>query len=131
MTVTDPLADMLTRIVNGQAAGKVEVSVPVSKIKLAVGNVLKEEGYLADLNTTSAGCKSVINLKLKYFNGTPVIRKLQRVSKPGKRVYKPKDELPKVLAGFGISIITTSAGVMTDKKARKLGYGGEVLCRVE
>jgi len=131
MTITDPLADMLTRIVNGQAAGKTEVSVPISKIKLAVGNVLKDEGYLADINVSELDSKSIINLKLKYFNGVPVIRKLQRVSKPGKRIYKQKNELPKVLAGLGISIITTSAGVMTDNKARKLGYGGEVLCRVE
>jgi len=131
MTITDPLADMLTRIVNGQAAGKSEVTVSVSKIKLAVGKVLKDEGYLSDLSVSQSGDKSVINLKLKYFNGIPVIQKLQRVSKPGRRIYKPKNELPKVLAGLGVSIITTSAGVMTDKHARKLGLGGEVLCRVE
>jgi len=130
MSMTDPLADMFTRIINGQAAGKKEVTLPASKVKLAVSRVLKEEGYIEDSKQVDVNGKSQLVISLKYFKGVPVISQLQRVSKPGRRVYKTKDEIPKVLGGLGVSIVTTSKGVMTDKSAREQGHGGEVLCLV-
>ncbi len=130
MSMTDPLADMFTRIINGQAAGKKEVSLPSSKVKLAVSQVLKEEGYIEDCKLVDANGKSELLISLKYYQGVPVIAQLKRVSKPGLRIYKGKDELPSVLGGLGISIISTSKGVMSDKRAREQGHGGEVLCLV-
>lgn len=130
MSMTDPLADMFTRILNGQSAGKKEVILPASKLKFAVSKVLKEEGYIEDSKLVEADSKSQLVISLKYFKGVPVIAQLQRVSKPGRRIYRAKDEIPTVLGGLGISIVTTSKGVMTDKSAREQGHGGEVLCLV-
>lgn len=131
MSMSDPLSDLLTRIRNGQAAGKAEVTVPASKLKRAVCQVLKEEGYIAGYSDTSEQGKHNIRIELKYYNGAPVIDKIQRFSKPGCRRYRGRDELPKVMGGFGIAIVSTSKGVMSDRKARSLGEGGEVLCVVE
>jgi len=128
MSMTDPISDMLTRIRNGQKARKVSVSMPASKAKTAVARVLKDEGYIADFSTASDGSKEALTVELKYFEGKPVIERIQRVSKPGLRIYRPKDELPKVLGGLGVAIVSTSAGVMSDKQAREQGIGGEVLC---
>ena len=130
MSITDPLADMLTTICNGQSAGKSNVIVPMSKIKVAVNNVLKSEGYIEDFEIIQTNGKSAILIVLKYFNGLPVISKLKRYSKPGKRVYKGKIEIPLVNAGLGVSIISTSLGVMPDSSARIKGLGGEILCFV-
>ena len=127
--MTDPIADMLTRIRNAQSAGKTDVSMPGSKAKLAIAGVMKDEGYIADYSVTS-GNKPELTITLKYYQGSPVIDELKRVSRPGLRIYKNKDELPKVLNGLGIAIISTSAGVMTDKKARAEGRGGEVICTI-
>ncbi|MEW6037491.1 MAG: 30S ribosomal protein S8 [Pseudomonadota bacterium] len=131
MSMSDPLSDLLTRIRNGQAAGKSEIAVPASKLKRAVCQVLKEEGYIAGFSDTSEQGKPNIRVELKYYNGAPVIDKIQRVSKPGCRRYRGRDEMPKVMGGFGIAIVSTSKGVMSDRKARVLGEGGEVLCVVE
>jgi small subunit ribosomal protein S8 len=128
--MTDPLADMFTRIINGQSAGKSKVSMPVSKVKFAVSKVLKAEGYIEEFNNVEVNGKNELLITLKYYKGVPVISKLMRVSKPGRRSYKSKDEIPKVLGGLGISIVSTSKGVMTDKDARAHGHGGEVLCVV-
>lgn len=130
MSMTDPIADMLTRIRNGQSAKKVSVTMPSSKAKVAVAKVLKDEGYITEFSTESDGPKANLTIELKYFEGTPVIEKVQRVSKPGLRIYRGKEELPKVLGGLGIAIVATSAGVMSDREARKKGIGGEVLCIV-
>lgn len=130
MCMTDPLADMFTRITNGQKAGKKEVVMPASKVKFAVSQVLKDEGYIEDTKLVTLEGKSQIVISLKYYKGVPVIAKLQRVSKPSRRIYKSKDEIPAVMGGLGISIVTTSKGVMTDKSAREQGHGGEVLCLV-
>jgi small subunit ribosomal protein S8 len=130
MSMTDPIADFLTRIRNGQASGKVEVKMPSSRIKLALAKVLKDEGYLDDYAIVPEGTKATLTLRLKYYQGRPVIDRLERVSRPGLRVYKAKDELPKVLGGMGVAIISTSRGVMTDREARAAGHGGEVLCIV-
>ena len=127
--MTDPIADMLTRIRNAQAAGKVDVTMPGSKAKLAIAAVMKEEGYITDFANDSAN-KPELTITLKYYQGSPVIDEMKRVSRPGLRIYKNKDELPKVLNGLGIAIISTSAGVMTDKKARAEGRGGEVICTI-
>jgi len=126
--MTDPIADMLTRIRNGQKARKVSVSMPSSTAKVAVAIVLKDEGYITGYSTDADGVKSELSIELKYFEGTPVIENVQRVSKPGLRVYRGTEELPKVLGGLGVAIISTSAGVMSDRQARKQGIGGEVLC---
>jgi small subunit ribosomal protein S8 len=126
--MTDPISDMLTRIRNGQKARKVSVTMPASKAKTAVAKVLKDEGYIADFSTTSDGSKEALTVELKYFEGKPVIERIQRVSKPGLRIYRRKEELPKVLGGLGVAIVSTSAGVMSDKQAREQGIGGEVLC---
>ncbi len=130
MSMTDPIADMLTRIRNGLHAGKAEVSMPSSKLKKAVGNVLKDEGYVSDISVQDIDGKPVLSVALRYYEGKPVIDHIQRVSRPGLRIYKGKDELPKVMGGLGIAIVSTSAGVMTDRAARKAGHGGEVLCEV-
>jgi len=128
--MTDPISDMLTRIRNGQKARKVSVSMPASTVKIAVANVLKDEGYITDFEESGEGAEKSLSVELKYFEGTPVIEKVQRVSKPGLRVYRGKDDLPKVLGGLGIAIVSTSAGVMSDRQARKQGIGGEVICVV-
>lgn len=130
MSMSDPIADMLTRIRNGQTAGKVAVSMPASKQKVAVAQVLKDEGYIADFQKADADGKPVLEVSLKYFQGEPVIELLKRVSRPGLRIYKGRDELPTVRAGLGIAIVSTSQGVMTDREARKQGHGGEVLAFV-
>lgn len=129
--MTDPIADMLTRIRNALAAKKAQVAMPQSKQKLAIAQVLKDEGYIVDFAAGEDNGKPVINVDLKYFQGKPVIDKIQRVSRPGLRIYKGKDELPKVMGGLGVAIISTSAGVMSDRAARKAGHGGEVLCYVQ
>ncbi len=130
MSMTDPIADMLTRIRNGQKARKVSVSMPSSSAKAAVAKVLKDEGYITGFETSGDGVKAELNVELKYYEGTPVIERIQRVSKPGLRVYRGKEELPKVLGGLGVAIVSTSAGVMSDRQAREQGIGGEVLCVV-
>lgn len=130
MSMTDPIADMLTRIRNGQSAGKKNVKIPSSKLKLSIAKVLKEEGYITDYSVELDGNHAVMTVVLKYFNGVPVIESVKRVSRPGLRIYKSKDELPKVLGGLGIAIVSTSNGVMTDRAARAIGHGGEVICTV-
>jgi len=130
MSMTDPIADFLTRIRNGQLAGKAEVAAPASRIKLALAKVLKEEGYIEDFVVAEQSAKPTVTVRLKYYQGRPVIERLERVSRPGLRVYKAKDELPKVLGGMGVAIISTSRGLMTDREARAAGHGGEVLCIV-
>jgi len=130
MSMTDPIADMLTRIRNAQKARKVNVSMPSSTSKQAVARVLKDEGYIADFSVANEGTKSSLTVELKYFEGAPVIERVRRVSKPGLRIYRGKDELPKVLGGLGIAIVSTSAGVMSDRQAREQGIGGEVICIV-
>jgi small subunit ribosomal protein S8 len=130
MSMTDPIADMLTRIRNGVSANKMEVKIPSSKVKKSIAQVLKDEGYINDFSVQDIDGKPVLNVTLKYYQGKPVIDSIKRVSRPGLRVYKGKDELPTVMAGLGIAIVSTSAGVMTDRAARKAGFGGEVLCTV-
>jgi len=128
MSMTDPIADMLTRIRNGQKARKVSVSMPSSTAKVSVARVLKDEGYITGYSTEAEGVKNELSIELKYFEGAPVIENVQRVSKPGLRIYRGTEDLPKVLGGLGVAIISTSAGVMSDRQARKQGIGGEVLC---
>lgn len=128
--MTDPIADMLTRIRNGQTAKKAQVNMPASTKKQAIANVLKDEGYIADFAAEDVDGKPTMTVTLKYYDGAPVIETLQRVSRPGLRIYKGKDELPKVQSGLGIAIISTSKGVMSDRAARAAGEGGEVLCYV-
>ena len=130
MSMTDPISDLLTRIRNGQTARKPEVSMASSKLKTAIARVLKEEGYVADVRLDSEGQKTTLTIGLKYYDGRPVIDRLERVSRPGLRIYRGKDELPKVLGGMGTVIVSTPRGVMTDKQARSIGQGGEVLCIV-
>ena len=130
MSMTDPIADLLTRVRNGQRAGKMEVIAPASKVKAEVLRVLKEEGYIADFEQTEVDGKPTLKIALKYYDGTPVIEELKRISRPGLRVYKGKDEIPNVLGGLGVAIVSTSKGVMTDRAARAAGEGGEVLCFV-
>ena len=129
MSMQDPIADLLTRIRNGQAVGKVAVSMPSSKQKLAIANLLKEEGYVASVNVTG-DVKKVVEIELKYFQGKPVVEMIKRVSRPGLRIYKSCTELPKIQNGLGIAVISTSKGLMTDRAARKMGIGGEVICYV-
>lgn len=129
--MTDPIADMLTRIRNGLAAGKTDVSMPHSKMKQSVAQVMKDEGYINDFSQGEAGGKPMLNIELKYYQGKPVIEKMSRVSRPGLRIYKGKGEIPRVLNGLGIAIVSTSKGVMTDRAARKAGHGGEVICYVQ
>ena len=130
MSMTDPIADMLTRIRNGQSARKVSVSMPASKAKEAVAKVLQDEGYVVGFATDGEGATKELTVELKYFEGVPVIEHIQRASKPGLRIYRNKDELPKVLGGLGVAIVSTSAGVMSDRQARAKGIGGEVICVV-
>ena len=130
MSMTDPIADFLTRIRNGQSSGKTEVLVPASKVKLSIAKVLKDEGYIEDFSATQEDGKPTLVVQLKYYQGRPVIDRLERVSRPGLRVYKGKDELPSILGGLGVAIVSTSKGVMTDRQARASGHGGEVLCIV-
>ena len=130
MSMTDPIADMLVRIKNAAAVGKPTVKMPSSKIKVAIAGVLQDEGYIGGSRVTEDGAKAELEIVLKYFEGKPVIERLQRVSRSGLRQYRGKDELPKVLNGLGIAIISTSKGIMTDSKARQQGVGGEVLCIV-
>ena len=131
MAMQDPIADMLTRIRNAQAVGEREVIMPCSKLKLAILNVLKEEGYVNDYQLLDTQVKKEIKVELKYYQGAPVIDKIMRVSRPGLRIYRRSDQLPTVLAGMGIAIISTPQGVMTEKSARAKKVGGEVLCTVE
>jgi small subunit ribosomal protein S8 len=130
MSMTDPIADLLTRIRNGQAARKTNVTLPSSKLKQAILKVLKDEGYIADFAVQSEDGKSELRVELKYYEGRPVIDRIERVSRPGLRIYRGKDELPRVLGGMGTVIISTPKGVMTDKAAQAIGQGGEVLCIV-
>ena len=130
MSMTDPIADMLTRIRNALAAGKLVVAIPSYKQKLAIANLLKEEGYINDASVQDIDGKPVLEINLKYYEGKPVIDLIQRVSRPGLRVYKGKDDLPKVMDGLGIAVVSTSNGLMTDRAARKAGHGGEVVCYV-
>ena len=129
--MTDPISDMLTRIRNGLAAGKKDVTMPHSKMKASIAQVMKDEGYISDFAKQDVEGKAMLNIQLKYYKGKPVIEKMSRVSRPGLRIYKAKDDLPKVMGGLGIAIVSTSRGVMTDRAARKEGYGGEVLCYVQ
>jgi small subunit ribosomal protein S8 len=130
MSMTDPIADLLTRIRNAQLARKTEVSVASSKLKMALVKVLMDEGYVANFHTDSEGAKQTLTIELKYFDGRPVIDRLERVSRPGLRIYRSKTELPKIQGGLGTAIVSTPKGVMTDKQARAIGQGGEVLCIV-
>jgi small subunit ribosomal protein S8 len=130
MSLQDPISDMLTRIRNGLAAGKVRVAMPLSKQKRAIAEVLKSEGYIKDFAIETDEKKPQLSVVLKYYGGKPVIDRLQRVSRPGLRVYKGKHELPSVLGGLGVAIISTSHGLMSDRAARAAGYGGEVVCYV-
>jgi small subunit ribosomal protein S8 len=130
MSMTDPIADLLTRIRNGQVARKPEVKMAASRLKTAIVQVLKDEGYIANFHVDGESRKPELTVELKYFEGRPVIDRLERVSKPGLRIYRGKDELPKVLGGMGTVIVSTPRGVMTDAKARAIGQGGEVLCIV-
>ncbi|AMN46526.1 30S ribosomal protein S8 [Steroidobacter denitrificans] len=130
MSMTDPIADFLTRIRNAQSSGKSQVNAPASKVKLAIAKVLKDEGYIEDFSSVESDGKPALAVQLKYYQGRPVIDRLERISRPGLRVYKGKDELPSVLGGLGVAIVSTSKGVMTDREARASGHGGEVLCIV-
>lgn len=130
MSMTDPIADMLTRIRNALAAQKAQVAMPSSKQKKAIAQVLKDEGYINDFSEAEVDGKPTLIVALKYYQGKAVIDTIQRISRPGLRIYKGKDELPKVMGGLGVAIVSTSAGVMTDRAARKAGHGGEVLCYV-
>ena len=127
MSMTDPIADMFTRIRNAQAMGKRTVAMPASRVKQAIAALLKNEGYVSDVQTVTEDGKPKLEIALKYYEGKPVIARIERVSRSGLRVYRGKDELPKILNGLGISIVSTSAGIMTDAQARKKGLGGEVI----
>ena len=130
MSMTDPIADMLTRIRNAQMVRQTEVSMPCSSVKVSIAQVLKEEGYIEDFAVRDNGPKKELRIGLKYYAGRPVIERIERISKPGLRVYKDRDSLPKVMNGLGVAIVSTSRGVMTDRKARATGVGGEVICIV-
>lgn len=130
MSMSDPIADMLTRIRNGQQAQKVQVAMPSSKVKVAIAKVLKDEGYIEDYSVQQNGPKSELAVVLKYYAGRPVIERIERVSRPGLRVYKPSDKLPRVMNGLGVAVVSTPRGVMTDRAARAARVGGEVLCYV-
>ena len=131
MSMSDPIADMLTRIRNGQRASKVNVSFPASRQKTAILDVLVAEGYVASHQNDDNGGKPVTTVELKYFQGKPVISRLSRASRPGLRLFKGKNELPTVMGGYGVAIVSTSSGVMSDRAARAAGQGGEVICTVE
>jgi small subunit ribosomal protein S8 len=128
MSMTDPIADMLTRVRNALSAGKLTVAMPSSKLKIAIANLLKEEGYVGDISVQDIDGKPVMEIALKYYEGKPVIDMIKRASRPGLRVFKGKDDLPKVMGGLGIAVVSTSKGLMTDRAARKAGHGGEVIC---
>jgi len=130
MSMSDPIADMLTRIRNAQSVAKVAVTMPSSKIKLAIAKVLKDEGYIDGFAVTGDAAKPALNIDLKYYAGRPVIERLERISKPGLRIYKGKDAIPEVMNGLGVAIVSTPKGVMTDRKAKAFGTGGEVICYV-
>ncbi|MDO9103281.1 MAG: 30S ribosomal protein S8 [Candidatus Nitrotoga sp.] len=130
MSMSDPISDMLTRIRNAQMAEKINVKMPSSKLKVAIAQVLQDEGYVEGYDITSVDGKSTLEIGLKYYSGRPVIEKIQRVSRPGLRMYKGCDDIPNVMNGLGIAIVSTSKGLMTDRKARANGIGGEVLCIV-
>ena len=130
MSMSDPIADMLVRIRNAQLVGHTEVAMPASKLKSAIAQVLKDEGYIEDFALRDEGPKKQLRIGLKYYAGRPVIERLERVSKPGLRVYRGRDDIPRVMNGLGVAILSTSRGVMTDRKARADGVGGEVLCIV-
>lgn len=130
MSMSDPIADMLTRIRNAQASEKQSVAIPASKVKAAIASVLKDEGYIDDFAVRDNAGKPQLEISLKYYAGRPVIEKIERVSRPGLRIYRPSEAIPTVQNGLGVAIVSTSKGVMTDRKARGLGVGGEVLCIV-
>ncbi|MDR3480475.1 MAG: 30S ribosomal protein S8 [Burkholderiaceae bacterium] len=130
MSMSDPIADMLTRIRNAQVVQKTTVLMPSSKVKVAIANVLKDEGYIENFAVTEADGKPELKIGLKYYAGRPVIERLERVSRPGLRIYKGKDDIPNVMNGLGVAIVSTPKGVMTDRKARATGVGGEVICYV-
>jgi small subunit ribosomal protein S8 len=130
MSMSDPIADMLTRIRNAQLVEKAVVSMPSSKLKVAIAQVLKDEGYIDGFRVVADGGRSELEVALKYYAGRPVIERIERVSRPGLRVYKGRDAIPQVMNGLGVAIVTTPRGVMTDRKARQTGVGGEVLCYV-
>ena len=130
MSMSDPIADLLTRIRNAQMVAKATVQIPSSKVKVAIAQVLKDEGYIDDFQVKSADGKAERESTLKYYAGRPVIERIERVSRPGLRVYKGRDSIPSVMNGLGVAIVTTPKGVMTDRKARATGVGGEVLCYV-
>jgi small subunit ribosomal protein S8 len=131
MSMTDPIADMLTRIRNAQAAAKAQVSMPASKLKAAIAAVLRDEGYIGDFSVMETdAAKAELTIALKYFEGQAVIDRIERVSRPGRRVFRGKDELPKVMNGLGVAIVSTPEGLMSDRAARAAGHGGEVLCIV-
>jgi small subunit ribosomal protein S8 len=130
MSMSDPIADMLTRIRNAQQSEKIDVVMPSSKVKVAIARVLKDEGYIEDFAVREISGKAELNVGLKYYAGKPVIEKLERISRPGLRVYRGREEIKPVMNGLGVAIVSTSKGVMTDRKARAAGIGGEVLCIV-
>jgi small subunit ribosomal protein S8 len=130
MSMSDPIADMLTRIRNAQMVGHTEVAMPASRLKTSIAQVLKQEGYIEDFALRENGVMKELRIALKYYAGRPVIERLERVSKPGLRVYRGRDDIPRVMNGLGVAILSTSRGVMTDRKARADGVGGEVLCIV-
>jgi small subunit ribosomal protein S8 len=130
MSMSDPIADMLTRIRNAQQSEKVDVTMPSSKVKVAIANVLKDEGYIEGFDVRTVDGKSELNVGLKYYAGKPVIEKIERVSRPGLRIYRGREDIKPVMNGLGVAIVSTSRGVMTDRKARATGVGGEVLCIV-
>ena len=130
MSMSDPIADLLTRIRNAQMVAKATVTAPFSKVKVAIAQVLKDEGYIEDFAVRENDGKAMIEIGLKYYAGKPVIEKIERVSRPGLRIYKGRDDIPRVMNGLGVAIVSTSRGVMTDRRARETGVGGEVLCVV-
>ena len=130
MSMSDPIADLLTRIRNAQMVARQTVSAPSSKVKVAIAQVLKDEGYIDDFQVKDENGRPELEITLKYYAGRPVIERIERVSRPGQRVYKKRDDIPQVMNGLGVAIVTTSKGVMTDRKARATGLGGEVLCYV-
>ncbi|MCK5770466.1 30S ribosomal protein S8 [Algiphilus sp.] len=130
MSMNDPISDFLTRIRNGQAAGKRSVTAPASKLKLHIAEVLKAEGYISDVAVSGEGAEAIVTVTLKYFGGKPVIERIERASKPSLRIFRGKDDLPSVLGGLGVAIVSTSRGLRTDRQARAEGIGGEVLCYV-
>lgn len=130
MSMQDPISDMLTRLRNGQARAKREVAMPASTKKAAIAEVLKNEGYITDYRVDGEGAERTLTIELKYYEGQPVIERIERVSRPGLRIYRNKDELPAVIGGLGVAIVSTSRGLMSDREARAQGVGGEVICSV-